>query len=130
MIQDPFRFIPVPVRRILFLVALGGIAFVSLWSHDNLEEHVSEEIQSKDYVIHLVCYLVLCACCLWSFGRRSAPWRSRVGAILFCTLYGVLMEVLQRLPIVGRSCSLDDIRQNFLGAVLAGLLLPRFLWPS
>lgn len=130
MKNDPLRFVSVPVRRLLFFAALGFIAFVSLWSHDNLEEHVPKEIQSRDFLIHLGCYLVLCACCLWSFGRRAAPTGSRVAAALFCAGYGLLMEFLQLLPAVGRSCSLHDMRQNLIGAVLGAVLVPRFLWPD
>ena len=129
MIQDPFRFIPVRLRRVLFALALAAIAFVSLWSHNNLEAHVSHDIQSRDYMIHFFCYLVLSAMALWSFGRRSRPRCSRLFAALLCFSYGALMEVLQTLPAVGRSCSLTDIRNNLLGA-LVGALLPRFLWPG
>ena len=128
--NDPLRCIPVWLRRALFFVALGGIAFVSLWSHDNLEEHVPKEVQSKDYMIHLACYAILAACGLWAWARRSAPWQSRVLVAAFCILYGALMEVLQLLPIVGRSCSLSDIRQNAMGAILGALVVPRLLWPG
>lgn len=128
MIQDPFRFIPVRLRRVLFALALAAIAFVSLWSHNNLEAHVSHDIQSRDYMIHFFCYLVLSAVSLWSCGCRARPWRSRLFAVLFCTGYGVLMEVLQMLPIVGRSCSLSDMKNNLLGS-LVGALLPRLFWP-
>ncbi len=128
--NDPLRRVPVWFRRALFFAALGGIAFVSLWSHDNLEEHVSKEVQSKDYAIHLACYALLAACSLWAWARRSLPWHSRVFAAIFCFLYGALMEVLQLLPVVGRSCSLLDIRQNAIGALLGVIALPRFLWPE
>ena len=128
--NDPLRRIPVWFRRARFFAALGGIAFVSLWSHDNLEEHVSKEVQSKDYVIHLGCYALLAACSLWAWARRSMPWHSRAVAAILCFLYGALMEVLQLLPVVGRSCSLLDIRQNAIGALLGAIALPRFLWPE
>lgn len=127
--NDPLRIFPVWLRRALFFAALGGIAFVSLWSHGNIEEHVPQEVQSKDYVIHLGCYAVLAACGIWAWARRSAPWRSRALVAAFCFFYGALMEVLQLLPIVGRSCSLSDIRQNAIGAILGALVVPRLLWP-
>lgn len=128
--NDPFRRIPIRFRRFLFAAALGGIAFVSLWSHDNLEAHVSADVQSKDYLIHFTCYFLLEACCLWAWARRSAPRRSRAASALFCVLYGAAMELLQTLPAVGRSCSLSDFRQNALGALLAALLVPSLFWPG
>ena len=127
--NDPLRCIPVWLRRTLFFTALGGITFVSLWSHDNIEENVPLEVQSKDYLIHLACYAVLAACGLWAWARRSKPWQSRALVAAFCFLYGALMEGLQLLPVVGRSGSLSDIRQNAFGALLGALLVPRLLWP-
>lgn len=123
------RFPSPKVRRLIFAVALGCITFVSLWPHEQLEMYVSEDVQAKDFLIHLVCYFVLEACCLWALARRSAPLRSRVLSALFCFLYGVLMELLQTLPAIGRSASLSDARQNGIGVLLAAVLVPTFLWP-
>ena len=128
--SNPFRFVSVPVRRALFALALAAIAFVSLWSHENLETYVSEDVQSRDNMIHAVCYFVLAATALWSCGRAERPWRSRILAVLFCFGYGALMELLQMLPVVGRNCSLKDILDNLLGAAIACLLFPRAWWPG
>ena len=127
--NDPFRFISQRIRRAIFAVAVGCITFVSLWPHEQLEMYVPEEVQAKDFLIHLTCYFVLEACCLWAMARRSAPLRSRVFSALFCFLYGVLMELLQTLPAIGRSASFSDARQNGIGALLAAVLIPTFLWP-
>lgn len=124
------RRIPVPVRRALLVLAAAAIAFVSLWSHSNIEEHVPDEVQRRDYMIHAGCYLVLAALALWSCGRREQPWRSRLAAVAACFSYGLLMEVLQLLPIVARSCSVKDVLDNLVGAALGALLLPSFLWPE
>ena len=95
-----------------------------------LEEAVSETVQKRDYLIHAGCYLVLSALSLWSFGRASRPWRSRFFAATACALYGLVLEFLQMLPIVGRSCSAQDILDNCLGAVVGALLLPVSLYPD
>ncbi len=124
------RLIPLSVRRTLFFAAVAAIAFVSLWSRGNIDEHVPETVQKRDYLIHAGCYLVLSALALWSFGRAARPWRSRFTAAIACALYGLVLEFLQMLPIVGRSCSAQDILDNCLGAVVGALLLPVSLYPD
>lgn len=119
-----FRFVPVPLRKAAFGAALAAIAFVSLWSRGNIDAHVAPGIQQKDYMIHFACYLVLGFLAVYAHGQKRRPWRSRCVAALFCTAYGVLMEVLQMLPIVGRSCSVSDMLDNFLGATAGALLGP------
>ena len=122
--------IPLSVRRTLFLLAVAAIAFVSLWSRGNIDEHVPETVQKRDYLIHAGCYLVLVSLALWSFGRAARAWRSRFTAAAACALYGLVLEFLQLLPIVGRSCSVQDILDNLLGAVVGALLLPVSLYPD
>lgn len=124
------RRIPVPVRRAILFLAVAAIAFVSLWSHDNIEENVPEKVQKHDYMIHAGCYLVLGALALWSYGRRARPWRSRFAVAAACALYGLLMEVLQLLPVVSRSCSARDALDNLLGAAVGTLLVPVACWPE
>ena len=124
------RRIPLSIRRTLFLLAVAAIAFVSLWSRGNIDEHVPETVQRRDYLIHAGCYLVLSALALWSFGRVACPWRSRFTAAAGCALYGLVLEFLQLLPIVGRSCSVKDVLDNLLGAVIGALLLPLSLYPT
>lgn len=121
--------IPVSLRRVVFVVVLGVVSFVSLWPRPYLDANVPAEIQSKDSWIHLGCYLALSLCFLWAWGRRNAPWRSRAMAALLSALFGSLMEVLQAIPALGRSCSWGDARQNCLGALLGALALPVLLWP-
>ena len=128
----PFRWacaVPVAVRRVLFALALGTVAFISLWPHEQLEEHVSEGIRNRAYLVHAVCYAGLSALALWAFGRRSRPWRSRWAALGFCFLFGALMEALQTLPAIGRSASLDDVLHNLLGAVIGSFLALPAVWP-
>ena len=121
--------VPVAVRRALFALALGTVAFISLWPHEQLEEHVSVGIRNRDYLVHAICYAGLSALALWAFGRRGRPWRSRGGAVVFCFLFGALMEALQTLPVIGRSASLDDVLHNLLGAAIGCLLAWPAIWP-
>jgi VanZ family protein len=118
------------VRRVLFLFALAAIAFMSLLPRADLDAHVPPEVQSRASLIHFVSYLALGACALWSRGRRRAPWRSLGTAVAFCGMYGIAMECLQMLPVVGRSCSASDVAQNLAGAAVAALCTPTWLWPA
>jgi VanZ family protein len=118
------RLVPVPFRKTFFLLALGAVAFVSLWSRRNVDAYVAPSIQQKDYMIHFGCYLVLGALAVYAYGQERRPWRSRLGAAAFCSAYGVLMEVLQMLPAVARSCSVSDMLDNFLGSVAGAMVAP------
>ena len=128
--NDPFAFIPRRVRMLLFAVTTGAVAFVSLWPRSYVDEYVSPEVQSQDHFIHLGCFLAHGFCTLWAWGRRERPWRSRLAVFAGCALFGLALEVLQKLPAVGRSFQWGDVQQNTLGAALAAFLLPRLFWPA
>lgn len=77
-----------------------------------------------------MCYSTLAAVALWAYGRTHTPWQSRGITLTFCILFGITMELMQMLPWVGRCCSLADIRDNSLGALLSVLLFPVAWWPQ
>ncbi len=114
------------MRRIVLFAAYAAVAFVSLWPRSCVEEYVPGEIQAKDYLIHAVCYLMLAACTAWARGSTARPRRALLFSWLVCSGYGLLMEVLQMMPVVNRSFQWSDVAENALGA-LAGVFLGRWL---
>ena len=124
-------FVPSIVRKALFYIAVGCMFFMSLWPKGYVEANVSPEIQSKDFLIHAIAYLMYASVALFAYGDRERPWKSRGIVWVACTAFGVLMEILQEtIPGVNRSCQLSDMLSNALGACIGVLFfLPRF-WPE
>jgi VanZ family protein len=80
----------------------------------------------EDKWIHICMYLGLGFLTCWSLdtrGRRMPPLYVLLTGVF---LWGVLMEVLQRLMSNGRSMEILDMLANLAGAV-AGLIVYRFL---
>ena len=129
MKADPLP-VPAVFRRVAFGAVLAAVTFVSLWPRTSLDANVPADVQRHDSLIHFACYAVLSACALWAWGRRRAPWRSRLAAWASAALYGALMEAMQALPAIGRSGSWGDARQNAVGALVGILAVPALLWPA
>ncbi len=111
------------IQKAAFPLALFLLTAVSLYPRVRLEADVPASVRGQDSPIHAFCYLLLAASWAVSFGHKG--WKSRVRCFLFCTGFGLLMEILQLIPAIGRSFGLKDIAMNAIGAA-AGSLLPDF----
>ncbi len=96
-----------------------GIAVLSLWENPQ----VPPSLQLSDKIMHGLMYTFLAMTWMWPLTRIV---RTRAITYLYVflsvTLYGALMEILQRFCTLTRSGEMADIYADALGALL-GLLV-------
>ena len=80
----------------------------------------------EDKWIHFCMYLGLGFVASWSLDRTGKPMPPLYILLAGVFMWGVLMEVLQRLMANGRGMEVSDMLANLAGAV-AGLFVYRFL---
>ncbi|WP_232457031.1 VanZ family protein [Polaribacter sp. SA4-12] len=72
-----------------------------------------------DKVYHLFAYFMLSSCWLFSFYKKPAL---KYIIVIFCVIYGIIIEVLQHTLTLYRTGDFKDVLANTLGIVL-GLLV-------
>ena len=101
------------------VVLTVGIAVLSLWENPQ----VPPSLQLSDKIMHGLMYTFLAMTWMWPLTRIV---RTRATTYLYVflsvTLYGALMEILQRFCTLTRSGEMADIYADALGALL-GLLV-------
>lgn len=101
------------------VVLTVGIAVLSLWENPQ----VPPSLQLSDKIMHGLMYTFLAMTWMWPLTRIV---RTRALTYLYVflsvTLYGALMEILQRFCTLTRSGEMADIYADALGALL-GLLV-------
>jgi VanZ family protein len=101
------------------VVLTVGIAVLSLWENPQ----VPPSLQLSDKIMHGLMYTFLAMTWMWPLTRIV---RTRAITYLYVflsvTLYGALMEILQRFCTLTRSGEMADIYADALGALL-GLLI-------
>lgn len=101
------------------VVLTVGIAVLSLWENPQ----VPPSLQLSDKIMHGLMYTFLAMTWMWPLTRIV---RTRAFTYLYVflsvTLYGALMEILQRFCTLTRSGEMADIYADALGALL-GLLI-------
>ena len=111
--------------RIAFGAALAFTLYFSLYPHDAVQETFSEEVQSFDWLFHMLCYASLSALWLLSRAKRPRGILLRLDAALAFASLGCALELAQAfLPFVARTCTLSDASANALGALLGAILVP------
>lgn len=80
---------------------------------------IDVKISSIDKVYHLIAYLTLTLCWLFSFYRKPSL---KYIIIILCILFGIIIEILQSTLTVYRTADYKDIIANTVGIVL-GLLI-------
>ena len=114
-----------PVCRIAFFALLLVDAALSLQPRASVDAMYSPEIQSWDLAVHAALYAALAALACGGFVRRGpGSWRGRLAVWILLAGLGAVLELLQTLPAVGRSCSLSDVLSNAAGALAGALLAP------
>lgn len=108
----------IPLSIVSSVILAAAILAVSLVPDMPLPE---SDVQGLDKIAHAVAYAVLAAVLFFGFGRPGAPVAGAVvRTAAVCTLYGGVIELLQRLT--GRTPDPLDFLANAVGAVLgAGL---------
>lgn len=97
------------------VLVAAGIAVLSLWEQPS----VPMKIVLNDKLVHGVMYAVLAVSLMAAFvviGRTRAKHYMLVCA--YATLYGLLMEALQRFCTFSRSGEMADLVADFIGAFI------------
>ncbi|MCB9757438.1 MAG: VanZ family protein [Candidatus Omnitrophica bacterium] len=106
--------------RYIWLILAGLFMALVLYSSTQPTPQVSGISQSfVDHMLnyaHIPIYSVLTFLLLFSF--CSFDFRRQIAAFVVAVLFGILNEWVQQY-IPGRSCSVDDVLNNALGALLA-----------
>lgn len=100
------------------VVLTVGIAVLSLWENPQ----VPPSIRLSDKILHGLMYTFLAVAWMLPLIRRISFFRSGVVVFLSVTLYGGLMEILQRFCTLTRTGEMADLYADALGALL-GLLV-------
>lgn len=95
------------------VIVAAGIAVLSLTEASHMPT-----VQVNDKLVHGVMYLALAVSLMGGFAYigRTRPGHY-IGACALATLYGAVMEVLQRICTLTRSGEMADLLADFLGAV-------------
>ena len=112
------------LRKSLGIFYLTLIAFLSLLPTSNLPD--IPYFSGEDKAIHFGMYAGLGFMACWSLNIRNNRLKSYPILLLFVFMWGVIMEILQRLIANGRSLEYLDMLANFAGAV-AGLLAYNYI---
>ena len=102
-----------------FIIAICitiGIAYLSLMRMPKVE---IIRFNNIDKLYHLLAYFTLSSCWLFSFYKKPAL---KYIIIIFCIIYGIIIEVLQDTLTLYRTGDFNDILSNTIGIVL-GLLV-------
>jgi VanZ family protein len=83
-------------------------------------------VSGEDKWIHFCMYLGLGFVTCWSLDRKGKSMPPLYILLLGVFMWGVLMEILQRLMANGRGLEYTDMLANLAGAI-AGLILYRFM---
>jgi len=101
------------------VIVAAGIAVLSLTEASHMPS-----VQLNDKLVHGVMYLALAGALMGGFAYIG---RTRAGYyVLTCasaTLYGGLMEALQRFCTLTRSGTMDDLLADFLGALIGVMIV-------
>ena len=123
MIQLIFSF-PPWARITLSLLYLVLIVLLSLLPSSDLPN--IPYFSGEDKWIHCCMYLGLGFVASWSLDREGKRMPPLYLLLLGVFMWGVIMEILQRLMANGRSMEILDMLANLAGAI-AGLMLYKFL---
>ena len=83
-------------------------------------------IPNMDKVVHFSMYFVFTFLMMYDFARfkeKTFSWKQIiVFSLLAAIVYGGMMELLQSIPKIHRSCDIKDFMANSVGAIVAVLL--------
>lgn len=112
------------LRKALGLIYLFLIALLSLLPTSNFPDITYFSGEAK--VIHFCMYAGLGFMACWSMNISNNRLKSYPLLLLFVVMWGILMEILQRIIANGRSLEYMDMLANFTGAI-AGLLVYNYM---
>lgn len=112
------------VRITLSILYLILIVLLSLLPTSDLPD--VPMFSGEDKWIHMCMYLGLGFVTSWSLDRQGKPMLPLYILLIGLFMWGVLMEVLQRLMSNGRGMEITDMLANLAGAI-AGLIIYKYM---
>lgn len=105
------------------VLVAAGIAVLSL-----VEQTQAPKVAINDKLMHIVMYAALAFSLILPLLRTSNPLNSKpltryIGTFVGVTMYGLLMEALQRFCTFSRSGEMADLYADAVGALIALLLV-------
>lgn len=105
------------------VLVAAGIAILSL-----MEQTHAPRVVVNDKLMHIVMYAALAFSLILPLLRTSNPLNSKpltryIGTFVGVTMYGLLMEALQRFCTFSRSGEMADLYADAVGALIALLLV-------
>ena len=114
----------------VFLPAILWAIFI-LWASTiggvNLPEPALK-LWQPDKIAHLGVYLIFGSLILWAWHKRGLlDNRHKIGTVLGCILYGIMMEIMQFSFFPGRYFEVNDIIANIIGSIGSLFLIRLFI---
>jgi len=110
-----------------FFPALGWslvILFLSLLPGKNLPKVGWDLFLHLDKVAHAVVYFILALAIGWSFDKgKGLGWKRIFGIVTICTIYGIVLEVLQYRFLSDRFFEIHDIIANIIGSIVGAVVV-------
>lgn len=83
-------------------------------------------INFADKIAHLFVYLILVLLSIWAFGKKNKgniiPYTTFLKIFASCSMYGILMEILQFTTTTNRNFEIPDIIANIVGCLFGVFL--------
>ncbi|HSI32928.1 MAG: VanZ family protein [Phycisphaerae bacterium] len=111
------------MSRVLWILTIAYAAFLATMTH--LPPRKLPETGVNDKLEHFGAYGLLAGavfCAAWASWPRHA-WRATWVALVAALAFGVLDELTQAIPGVGRSCELNDWLADAAGAGIAVVVM-------
>jgi VanZ family protein len=107
------------IPAVLFTIAIVAL---SVWPRPP-EPPMAFRFPHLDKVVHFLMYAVYAVVLAWTFRAGIRTWRIGVALLVYCTMFGVLMELIQAtMPVLERTLSGMDMAANVAGSA-AGVAL-------
>ena len=109
--------------KILFL-AIGITLFIGYLSLKKID-YIPIQLSHSDKIYHVIAYFILGLTWLLSFPKSLQKKKLKYAIVIFCIIYGIVIEVLQATLTAYRTASLLDVVANTVGVIVAMTLYNR-----
>jgi len=99
----------------VYTIALAVMSLVSL------DDVPDIQINNSDKILHIFAYALLTFIWFWSTRNYTTKYKNLI-IIVFCIVYGIILEVIQGRLATDRVSDMLDIIANCIGVALATLL--------
>jgi VanZ family protein len=111
--------------NVLVLTSISITLFIGYLSLKKTT-HFIIQLSHIDKAYHTVAYFLLAFSWLFSFPKSFENRKLKYTIVIWCIMYGIIIEVLQGTLTIYRSASLLDVLANTVGIILAMVLFKQF----